>query len=161
MSTIIPSAARITMSKYNILNVRAMCQLWSRPLQGLRYPRTGFQLQEICVNPDPVRCWYYDVQVLGFNDTSTLVAEKGSKEIDERVEEMKWDREERVTGMKVKNQRNKNILPLPLPATRMTDLAQIKANFSWTPRWREIPNTFATPNHPTMFKCSVQNARAI
>ena len=50
--------------------------------------------------------------VLGFNDTSTLeghfvrLPEKGRKEIEERVEEMKErDREERGTGMKVKKQK--------------------------------------------------------
>ena len=48
--------------------------------------------------------------MLGFNDTSTLeghfVSEKGRKEIEERVEEMKErDREERVTGKKVKKQK--------------------------------------------------------
>ena len=43
--------------------------------------------------------------MLGFYDTSTL--EKGRKEIEERVEEMKErDREERGTGMKVKKQKN-------------------------------------------------------
>ena len=43
---------------------------------------------------------------------------KGSKETEEIVEEMKErDREERGTGMKVKKQ-NKNIPPLPSPATR-------------------------------------------
>ena len=46
--------------------------------------------------------------VLGFDNTSTLegrLPEKGRKEIEERVEEMKErDREERGTGMKVKKQ---------------------------------------------------------
>ena len=52
--------------------------------------------------------------------------EKGRKEIEEIVEEMKaWNREERGTGMKVKNRRNKNIPPLPLPATRIAGLAQL------------------------------------
>ena len=51
--------------------------------------------------------------------------EKGRKEIEEIVEEMKErDREERRTGMKVKKQ-NKNIPPLPLPATRIAGLAQL------------------------------------
>ena len=50
--------------------------------------------------------------VLGFNDTSTAVghfcrlAEKGRKEIEEIVEEMKErDREERGTGMGMKKQK--------------------------------------------------------
>ena len=52
--------------------------------------------------------------------------EKGRKEIEERVEEMKErGREERGTGMKVKKQRNKNIPPLPLPTTRIAGLAQL------------------------------------
>ena len=55
--------------------------------------------------------------------------EKGRKEIEERVEEIKErDREERGTGMKVKkvkNRRNKNIPPLPLPTTRIAGLAQL------------------------------------
>ena len=51
--------------------------------------------------------------------------EKGRKEIEEIVEEMKErDREERGTGMKVKKQ-NKNIPPLPFPATRTAGLAQL------------------------------------
>ena len=50
--------------------------------------------------------------MLGFNDNSTLVGhfvslpEKGRKEIEEIVEEMKErDKEERGTGMKVKKQK--------------------------------------------------------
>ena len=50
--------------------------------------------------------------MLGFNDTSTLwvilcpLPEKGRKEIEEIVEEMKeMDREERGTGMKVNKQK--------------------------------------------------------
>ena len=51
--------------------------------------------------------------MLGFNDTSTLVdhflcrlPEKGRKEIEEIVEDMKErNREERGTGMKVKKQK--------------------------------------------------------
>ena len=51
--------------------------------------------------------------------------EKGRKEIEEIVAEMKEkDREERGTGMKVKKQ-NRNIPPLPLPATRIAGLAQL------------------------------------
>ena len=47
---------------------------------------------------------------------------KGTREI---VEEMKErDRQERGTGMKVKKQ-NRNIFPLPLPATRIAGLAQL------------------------------------
>ena len=57
--------------------------------------------------------------MLGFNDTSTLVGHfvsspKGRKEIEEIVEEMTdRDREERVTGMKVKKQEIKTFPPLP------------------------------------------------
>ena len=51
--------------------------------------------------------------------------EKGRKEIEERVEEMKErDREERGTG-KWRNRRNKNIPPLPLPTTKIAGLAQL------------------------------------
>ena len=75
--------------------------------------------------------------------------EKGRKELEEIVEKMKErDREERVTGMKVKKRRNKNISPLPLPATRIVGLAQLKANISWMPQWRKIQDTFTTPDHP-------------
>ena len=70
--------------------------------------------------------------VLGFNDTSVLVdpcrlPEKGRKEIEEIVEEMKERiREERVTGIKVKKQKKiKTFPPLPLPATRIAGLAQL------------------------------------
>ena len=61
--------------------------------------------------------------VLGFNDMSTLVGHfvfsprKREKEIEEIPEEMiERNKEETGTGMKVKKQ-NKNIPPLPLPAT--------------------------------------------
>ena len=51
------------------------------------------------------------------------LSEKGKEET---VEEMKErDREESGTGMKV-NRRNKNIPPLPLPATRIAGLAHCK-----------------------------------
>ena len=39
------------------------------------------------------------------------------------------------------------IFPLPLPATRKASLAQLKTNISWTPQWRKIHDTFATPDH--------------
>ena len=55
--------------------------------------------------------------------------------MEEIVEEMKErDREERGTGMKVQKQEIKNILPLPLPATRIAGLAQLEASINWTPR---------------------------
>ena len=51
--------------------------------------------------------------------------EKRRREIEEIVEEMKErNRKERGTGVKVKKQ-NKNIPPLPLPATRIAGLAQL------------------------------------
>ena len=51
--------------------------------------------------------------------------EKGRKEIEEIVEEMKErNREERGTGMKGKKQ-NKNIPPLPLPTSTIAGLAQL------------------------------------
>ena len=51
--------------------------------------------------------------------------EKGRKEIEEIVEEMKErDREERGTEMKGKKQEIKHY-PLPLPATRIASLAQL------------------------------------
>ena len=44
--------------------------------------------------------------MLEFNDTSTLVGQKGRKEMEEIVEEMKErDREERGIGMKLKKQK--------------------------------------------------------
>ena len=68
---------------------------------------------------------------LGFNYSQPLgvilchLPEKGRKEIEEIVEEMKErDREERGTGLKVKKQKKKN-LPIPLPSTRIADLAQL------------------------------------
>ena len=58
--------------------------------------------------------------------------EKGIKEIEEIVEEMKErNKEYRGTGMKVKkkkqkkNRRNKHIPPPPLPATMIAGLAQL------------------------------------
>ena len=53
--------------------------------------------------------------------------EKGRKEIEEIVEEIKErDREEKKEQeWKWCNRRNKNIPPLPLPATRIAGLAQL------------------------------------
>ena len=57
--------------------------------------------------------------------TLCRLLEKGRKEIEEMVEEIKdRGREERGTGIKV-NRRNKNIPPLPLPATRIAGLTQL------------------------------------
>ena len=74
--------------------------------------------------------------------------EKGRKEIEEIVEEMKErDRKERGTGMKV----TEDIKPLtlyPYPLQGIAGLAHLKANISWTPRWCKIHNTFTSPNHP-------------
>ena len=51
----------------------------------------------------------FSIDVLGFNDTSTLVGHFVSRmgeEIEEKVEEIKEiDREERGTGMKMKKQK--------------------------------------------------------
>ena len=67
--------------------------------------------------------WIFGEQtliVLGFNDMSTLVGHfvlsprEREKKLGEIVEEMKEDRE-----------RNRNIPPLPLPATRIAGLAQL------------------------------------
>ena len=51
--------------------------------------------------------------------------EKGRKEIEDIVEEMKgeWKKEEQE--WKWRNRRNKNIPPVPLPATRIAGLAQL------------------------------------
>ena len=49
---------------------------------------------------------------------------------DSIVEEMK----ERDRGERKMNDRNKNIPPLPLPAARIADLAQMQVNMSWTSR---------------------------
>ena len=79
-----------------------------------------------------VICLLSRLIVLGFNNTSTLwvilclFPEKGRKQIEEILEEKKErDKEEKGTGMKVKKQKNRNIPPLPLPATRIADLAQL------------------------------------
>ena len=57
---------------------------------------------------------------------------KGEKEIEEIVEETKErDREERGTGIKGKKQKKYKHSPLPLPATRIASLAQLKASISW------------------------------
>ena len=55
-----------------------------------------------------------------------LFPEKERKQIEEIVEEKKErDKEEKRTGMKAKKQKNRNIPPLPLPATRIAGLAQL------------------------------------
>ena len=67
--------------------------------------------------------------------------EKGRKKIEEIVEEMKErDSEERGTGIKWRNRRNKNIPPLPFPVTRIAGLAQMEANISWTHPWWKDDN---------------------
>ena len=54
---------------------------------------------------------------------------------EEIIEEMKErDREERGTGMNEETEKIKNILPLPLPATRIAGLALQEANISWMPQ---------------------------
>ena len=63
--------------------------------------------------------------------------QKKRKKIEEIVEEMKErDREERGTGMKVGNRRNKNITPLPLPATWIAGSTLVD-HFVSSPRERE------------------------
>ena len=86
-------------------------------------------------------------------DTSTLVGHfvsspREREKIKDRRAEDERDREEIGQVWKWRNRRNKNIHPLSLPAKRKAGLAQLEANISWTPRWRKIPDTFATPNHP-------------
>ena len=67
--------------------------------------------------------------------------EKGSKEIEEIVEEMKErDREGRGTEMKVKKQKKQKHSPSTL------------TNVSWMPRWCKIHNTFTPPDHPAQRK---------
>ena len=52
--------------------------------------------------------------------------EKGRKETEEIVEEMKeMDRKKDKLEWKWRKRRNKNIPPLPLPATRIAGLAQL------------------------------------
>ena len=52
--------------------------------------------------------------------------EKGRKEIEEIVEEMKErNRKKEEQEWKWRNRRNKNIPPLPLPAARIAGLAQL------------------------------------
>ena len=67
--------------------------------------------------------------------------EKGRKETEETVEEIR-------TGKKQEwKWRNKNIPPLPLPATRKVSLAQLQASISWTTQWNKTYDTFATSTH--------------
>ena len=88
---------------------------------------------------------------LGFNDW-TLVSHFVSSP---RGKEKRDSRDER-DGQGRKRNRNesketgeiKTFPPLPLPAARIAGLAQLQANISWIPRWRKIPDTFATPDHP-------------
>ena len=51
--------------------------------------------------------------------------EKGRKEIEEIVEEMRGTGKKEDQEWKWRNRRNKNIPPLPLPATRIAGLAQL------------------------------------
>ena len=59
-----------------------------------------------------------------------------------------WKKEEKIWNWR--NRRNKNIPPLPLPATRIVRLARLEAIISWIPRWHKIPDTFATSDHPLL-----------
>ena len=66
------------------------------------------------------------------------------KERDKEEEEQEWKWRNR------RNKKKKKLPPLPLPATTIAGLAQLKANLSWTPQWRKIHDTFATPDHPIL-----------
>ena len=70
--------------------------------------------------------------MLGFTTRQPLwvilcrLPEKGRKQVEEIVEEMKErDREEREAGIKMRNRRNKNIPHLPLPNTKIAGLSQV------------------------------------
>ena len=108
-------------------------QYWNRPL-GPRME--GWELWVWCVetvrNSRSVISMTTDLLCWGVTTRQPLwvilcrLPEKGRRQIEEIVEEMKErDREERETGTKWRNRRNDNIPPLPLPATRIAGLAQL------------------------------------
>ena len=70
--------------------------------------------------------------VLGFNNSSTLVGHfvlSPRESLRDRRDNTGDEREG-----KGRNRINKNISPLPLPATRIAGFAQMEANISWTPQ---------------------------
>ena len=94
--------------------------------------------------------------VLGFNDTSTLVghfcrfSEKGRKEIEEIVEEMKErDREERGTGMNGNESEEAEEIktsPSTLTCYKGSRPCPTVSQYHLTLRWRNI----APPDHPNV-----------
>ena len=94
-------------------------------------------------------CWF--LIVLGFNDTSTLVGHfvssprEREKNIEEIVEEMKEGQGRKRNRNESEETEEINAFPL---YPWIAGLAQLEANISWTPQWRKILLTFATPNHP-------------
>ena len=77
------------------------------------------------------------------------LTEKGREEMEEMLEEMKErNKNERGTGMKVKKTEEIKTFPSTLTCYKDSKLAHLLANISWTPRWRKMHDTFATPDHP-------------
>ena len=112
-----------------------LTQHFSNYLKQYGMTCTIFQLQGTSVyNEESENCLSCFWLCWGFTTCQPLwvilcsLPEKGRKEIEEIAEEMKkGDREERGTGMKEKKLRNKNIPPLPLPATRTVSQYQLDA----------------------------------
>ena len=97
---------------------------------------------------------YFFFIVLGFNNTSILVGHFVSSPREREKRDRRGDERE---GQGRKRNRNESEeteeikhSPLTLPATRIAGLAQLYANISWTPQWRKIHDTFATPDHPSV-----------
>ena len=91
----------------------------------------------------------YWLIVLRFNDTSALVGHFVSSPREREKRDRRWKRgtgKKEEQEWKGRNRRNKNIPPIPLPATRIAGLAQRSAKISWMPRWLKIQDSFATPD---------------
>ena len=94
------------------------------------------------------------IDSVGFNDTSTLVGHfvKSPREREKRNRRDSRGDEREVQGRKRNRNESeeteeiKTFHPLLSPATRIASLAQLEPNIIWTPQWRKIPDTFATPN---------------
>ena len=88
--------------------------------------------------------------VLGFNDTSALVGHFVSFPRKREKRDRRDSSGDKRGGQTRKRNRNeseeteeiKNILPLPLPATRIAGLAQLEANICWMPQWCRRTDTF-------------------
>ena len=101
--------------------------------------------------------------VLGFNDTSTLMGHFVSSPREGEKRDRRGDEREGQGRKRYRNEREETeeikTFPSTLTCYKDTNLAQLKANIIWTPRWRKIYNIFATPDYPGKAKVCLRKVR--